>query len=191
MMRFSCDRGVYNLHIGWIDACWQFCAVLGNIRPILAALVVFQLNISGYKIKACYAPGFRLKRRGDWSAASASTAICENSLWKVMNDQCCCKCAINIGHGWTWGDYTQTVTASDTAAGRTGADAAAATPPPAPGLRVLCFIFPLRYSILLPVLLSLSIRYPIIFCIESCSHLSLDLLICCGRKVWTGFRQPL
>lgn len=99
MMRFSCDRGVYNLHIGWIDACWQFCAVLGNIRPILAALVVFQLNISGYKIKACYAPGFRLKRRGDWSAASASTAICENSLWKVMNDQCCCKCAINIGHG--------------------------------------------------------------------------------------------
>lgn len=41
--------------------------------------------------------------------------------------------------GWTWGDSTQTVTASDTAAGGRGADGAAATPPPATGLGVLCF----------------------------------------------------
>lgn len=60
MMRSSCDRGVYNLHIGQIDTDWQFCAVLDNIRPILTALVVFQLNVSSYQMRASYAAGFRL-----------------------------------------------------------------------------------------------------------------------------------
>lgn len=58
MMRSSCDRGVYNLHIGQINTVWQFCAVLDNIQPILTALVMFQLYVSSYKMKSCYAAGF-------------------------------------------------------------------------------------------------------------------------------------
>lgn len=89
MMRSSCDRGVYNLHIGQRDTGWQFCAVLDNIRPILTALVVFQMNVSGYKMKACYAAGLRLGEPRGKSTTVASTAICGSSLWvlrKVFSD---------------------------------------------------------------------------------------------------------
>lgn len=64
MMRSSCDRGVYNLHIGQKDTVWQFCAVLDNIRPILTALVAFHLNVSSYKMRVCYAAVFRLGEPG-------------------------------------------------------------------------------------------------------------------------------
>lgn len=46
LMRSTCDRGGYNLHIGQRDAVWQFCAVLDNIQPIITVLVVFQLDVS-------------------------------------------------------------------------------------------------------------------------------------------------
>ncbi len=58
-----------------------------------------------------------------------------------------------------------------------------------------CFFFLLHYTppLLLLVMPIFCFYYwfHIIFGIVSCSNLSVGLLICCGGKIWTGFRQPL